>query len=307
VNDRVPLVADLVYDVGMHRGEDTAFYLAKGYRVAAFEANPDLVEACRQRFAQEIAAGRVTIFDGAITDGTASSVRFFKHPISAWGTTSEHVAARNTAMGSGVDENEAVEVPAVDFADALRRTGMPSFMKIDIEGADETCLQALLSFDVRPRSISIESAVGAARLRSRPLADWAKLKEEFSVLERLGYDRFAVVPQDVISGQEIVTPTVQGDQLRFRFEHGSGPFGSDIGPWVDRSAAVAEYRRILLREWLFGAEGLVRRTRPGRVLHRRVLMRFVRPPAWFDTHAARSGDWSPPTFAGDPGRGFQTR
>ncbi len=49
--------ADLVYDVGMHRGEDTAFYLAKGYRVVGFEANPELVEACQRRFAAEIGGG----------------------------------------------------------------------------------------------------------------------------------------------------------------------------------------------------------------------------------------------------------
>jgi hypothetical protein len=36
--------ADLVYDVGFHQGEDTAFYLKKGFRVVAFEAHPRLAE-----------------------------------------------------------------------------------------------------------------------------------------------------------------------------------------------------------------------------------------------------------------------
>ena len=34
-----PKHADLIYDVGMHRGEDTAFYLRKGFRVVAVEAD----------------------------------------------------------------------------------------------------------------------------------------------------------------------------------------------------------------------------------------------------------------------------
>ena len=36
--------ADLNDDVGFHQGEDTAFYLKKGFRVVAFEAHPRLAE-----------------------------------------------------------------------------------------------------------------------------------------------------------------------------------------------------------------------------------------------------------------------
>src|SRR5690348_14857053 len=40
----------LIYDVGLCDGDDTAFYLAKGFRVVAVEANPALVAAAKQRF-----------------------------------------------------------------------------------------------------------------------------------------------------------------------------------------------------------------------------------------------------------------
>ena len=43
----VPKHKDLVYDVGMHKGEDTEFYLRKGFRVIAFEADPDLAHSGR--------------------------------------------------------------------------------------------------------------------------------------------------------------------------------------------------------------------------------------------------------------------
>jgi len=39
---------DLVYDVGMNNGDDTAYYLSLGFRVIAIEANPELV-ACRMQ------------------------------------------------------------------------------------------------------------------------------------------------------------------------------------------------------------------------------------------------------------------
>ena len=63
----------LIYDVGLHKGEDTAFYLAKGFEVVAFEANPALVQSCRERFADAIAAGRLTIVEGAVVDEAANS------------------------------------------------------------------------------------------------------------------------------------------------------------------------------------------------------------------------------------------
>lgn len=52
--------ADLVYDVGMNRGEDTEFYLKKGYRVVGFEADPLLVDQCRKRFAAELSSRAVS-------------------------------------------------------------------------------------------------------------------------------------------------------------------------------------------------------------------------------------------------------
>jgi FkbM family methyltransferase len=268
----------------MHKGEDTAFYLAKGYRVVAFEANAELVDACRQRFCAEIAAGRLTLIEGAVTDSGVATVRFYKHPLSTWGTTSEEAAERNLVVA----ESEPVDVPAVNFAEMLRSTGIPSFMKVDIEGSDMLCLEALLEFEQRPQSLSIESNK----------ADWSGIEAEFAMLERLGYDRFAVVQQGTIPGREICTRTLDGTPLEFRFEEdASGAFGSDVGPWMDRAAAIAKYKRVFLGYRLLGAGSLVRTTRLGRAFHGRAIRRLGRPlPGWFDTHAARSTSLSAPTF-----------
>jgi hypothetical protein len=57
---------NLIFDVGMHRDEDTDFYLKKGFRVVSFEADPDLVEHCKRRFADQIARDQLNIIEGAI-------------------------------------------------------------------------------------------------------------------------------------------------------------------------------------------------------------------------------------------------
>ena len=51
----------LVYDVGMCRGEDTEFYLNRGYRVVGVEANPALVKSLREKFATEQERGQLHI------------------------------------------------------------------------------------------------------------------------------------------------------------------------------------------------------------------------------------------------------
>ena len=69
---------DLIYDAGMHMGEDTEYYLEKNFRVIGFEANPELVQICRDKFADYITNGRLVILEGAIVepDGRPDTVDF---------------------------------------------------------------------------------------------------------------------------------------------------------------------------------------------------------------------------------------
>ena len=40
----------LILDLGMNNGDDTAYYLTRGFRVVALDANPALCEGARKRF-----------------------------------------------------------------------------------------------------------------------------------------------------------------------------------------------------------------------------------------------------------------
>jgi FkbM family methyltransferase len=264
------MVDDLVYDVGLHRGEDSAYYLAKGYRVRGFEANPDLVAECRARFADD---DRITLVPGAIADTTDPTARFYVHPFSVWGTTNEAMVERNRVIA----ESELLEVPTVDFAESLSETGMPYFMKVDIEGADMLCVRALGEFDEAPRYLSIESTK----------TDWEGLRAELTALEGLGYTRFTAIQQEDIPGTEIRTETIDGQLLKYRFEaDASGPFGPDLDEWTDRAGVEEQYRSIFrsYRRWGDGAP--VRRYKLGRLLNL-AAKRWGPLPGWFDTHAAR--------------------
>jgi 16S rRNA A1518/A1519 N6-dimethyltransferase RsmA/KsgA/DIM1 with predicted DNA glycosylase/AP lyase activity len=66
---------DLIYDVGMHTSEDTEFYLKKGFRVVAFEADPELAQRCREKFSAAIEQNRLVIVEGAIVNVEAAGRR----------------------------------------------------------------------------------------------------------------------------------------------------------------------------------------------------------------------------------------
>ncbi|MBJ7355513.1 MAG: FkbM family methyltransferase [Thermoleophilaceae bacterium] len=271
---------DLVYDVGMHRGEDTAYYLAKGYNVVAFEAAPDLVEHCRRRFAAEIESGALRIIAGAIVDPADvdgdEQVRFYRHPdLTMWGTIDAEWVQRREFVG----DFEEISVPAIDFEATLTETGVPHFMKIDIEGADTLCLGALKKLEACPKYVSIESEK----------FEFAALEREFDALDALGYRRFAVVQQGSIPGTEIMTRNRRGEPISYRFERdASGGFGSDVGPWLSRDQALERYRGVFREYRMFGETSPVRKFRLGRIVLGH-LPRFTKKswPGWYDTHAAR--------------------
>lgn len=272
---------NLIYDVGMHMGEDTDFYLQKGFRVIAFEADPGLVSICKARFSKQIQNGDLVIVEGAIMETgkvvqAGETVKFFRNKdLSVWGTTDSEWASRNELFGTS---SEIIEVPTVDFSSCLQQYGVPYYMKIDIEGMDLVCLKALLAFNEKPDYISVESEK----------VSFKNLKREVDLFRSLGYEDFKAINQaDIINQREPGNSKV-GRFLDFRFQEGSsGLFGQDLpGEWKNKNQLLARYRMIFLGYRLFGDYGMLRNTRVGNHL-----LKFINKlsptqvPGWYDTHA----------------------
>ena len=271
---------DLIYDVGLHKGQDTDYYLKKGFRVIAFEANPENAEFCRQKFAEAINEGRLTIVEGAITDKAkiqkrSHKVKFFRNlNTSFWGSTCEEWAFRNEVMGT---ENEVIEVDAVDFSKCLETFGIPFYLKADIVGSETVCLKALQEFENRPDYLSIRSEK----------VIFSKLEGEFRLLKELGYDKFKAIQQDVTDWQV----PLNGNGKIYTFAEGaSGPFGEETtGDWKSYEQVLQEYRRIFVYYWLFGDYSYLTQTDKGKNFINKLERIFRRPlPGWYDTHAKHS-------------------
>lgn len=162
----------LVYDVGMHNGDDTAYYLHRGFQVVAIEADPTLVEQARRRFATEIAAGRLTLLPIGIAPQAGTATFYLSEGFSVWNSFNQENATR---LGRAC---RPIEVPCRTFGEILAEHGVPHYLKIDIETYDRHCLEALDPHDL-PRYTSIEITA----------------LEELLILRRLGYDSFKLVLQ----------------------------------------------------------------------------------------------------------------
>ncbi len=144
--------SDLIYDIGMHDGTDTRYYLNAGWRVVAIDANPDLVEQARVRFAPEISRGRLTCLNLGI--GGADEVRPFYvcESKSAWSSFDPEWIAR------AKEPYHIVEIPCRRMDRILAEHGSPHYIKIDVEGWDLRCLDGL-SPSAAPPYLSLEIAL----------------------------------------------------------------------------------------------------------------------------------------------------
>ncbi|MEM6397622.1 MAG: FkbM family methyltransferase [Bacteroidota bacterium] len=272
----------LIYDVGLHKGEDTSFYLKKGFKVVAFEANPDLADFCRNRFEQHVSSGQLTIVEGAILENsnqTKRKVKFYKNDEkSVWGTVVEDWAERNSGLGKS---SQVIEVDAIDFSVCLEKYGIPYYMKIDIEGMDLVCLRALKEFDMRPSYISIESEK----------VDFDALKQELNLLEELGYSDFKAVNQSKVPAQKEPQNTLEGELVNHKFKIGSsGLFGLDLeGAWAGKEEVLKQYESIFRAYRLFGDQSVFSKTKIGQKFTD-AMNRLLGIPGWYDTHARHENE-----------------
>lgn len=284
----VPVSNDLIYDIGLHRGEDTDFYLKKGFRVVAIEANPRLAAEAQHRFSEYVADGRLTLVVGAVIEAgqdeaTSGFVSFYENEdMPIWGTVNKTWADRNARLGH---ESRIIQVPVVDLKAVIAKHGMPYYMKIDIEGCDMICLRMLEKFRARPRYVSLESNK----------TSFEEVRIEMDVLTRLGYSHFKTIEQSSISKvQRPPLPAREGVYVDHQFDFGSsGLFGAELpGSWHSRRATVLKYALVHVGYYLLGDAGVMRSWGfPCAKLLRRITRLALRlltrnpVPGWYDTHA----------------------
>jgi FkbM family methyltransferase len=201
---------NLIFDVGAHRGDDTDFYLGKGFKVIAVEANPTLVDHLRKRFPAELDADRLVLVDRVVGPDLGETVAFYINDAKDdWSATDELTASKGTMPV------RRVEVRTCSLADLFQQFGTPYYLKVDIEMGDLPLSTELLRTPALPQYVSFE-------FHETRLA---------AVLEAAGYGSYQIINQSLNGLKEPVLPPREGTEYfpagGFTGTH-SGFFGRDL-------------------------------------------------------------------------------
>lgn len=212
---------DLIFDFGLHQGHDTAFYLAKGFRVVAVEANPKLAGLCAQRFGEAIREGRLVVENIGIAREAGRLPFYVNLDNDEW---SSFDRALGTREGTRF---EIVEVPTLKAEALFARHGVPYFVKIDIEGFDHLVVEAVGALVTKPRFVSVEDNGFGSLL----------------ALHRAGGRAFKFLDQVEKWRIRLPDPPREGRYVDTTFLAAtSGPFGNEVpGEWMAIDAAALLY------------------------------------------------------------------
>ena len=127
----------LVFDIGMHIGQDSKYYLEEGFRVVAVEANPFLAEANAVKFKKYIDDGSLTILNVGISDKEGILPFYINKKTSEWSSFDLELGRRNNTP------YEVKNISCVTTASLFEKYGTPYYLKVDIEGLDYLCINDL--------------------------------------------------------------------------------------------------------------------------------------------------------------------
>lgn len=203
--------ADLIIDLGMHVAQDTEFYLRKGFRVVAVEANPELVRAAKARLQPYVTSGQLVVLNVGIAAHNGLSTFYIDPVYSEWSSFDQE-------LGSRSGEGATVVVATASLADVLREFGCPHYLKVDIEGHDLLTLEQLEGTACRPTYVSVENG-------HPPMLE---------ALVRMGYDAFKFINQATVPEMTLPRPAREGRDIAHAFPFGAtGPFGEETpGDWL---------------------------------------------------------------------------
>lgn len=267
---------NLIYDVGMHVGKDTGFYLRKGFRVVAIEANPDTAARVTNTFKTEIAEGRLTIINKAVAETAGTMDLYTYGDLSETNTLFPDAEEQIMKFGRPTGK---VTVQTSPITDIMREHGVPYYLKIDIEGADLICLKSIAASPFRPRYISVES---------NPESEDMSF-ELLSTLWNIGYKGFKISNQARVARKMMKTPNParEGKTIDFRFgRQMSGPFGDELeGRWRGILTTAAKFRGLCRERALFSRMGGTHKNTPYGMAYWVFKWLLRRPVGWYDFHA----------------------
>lgn len=216
---------DVVFDLGVNDGSDSAYYLKKGFRVVGVEANPDLYAVAARKFAAEISSGTYTLLNVGLWH-EKTILPFYKNlDNDHWSSFDPHYGCRNGTR------YEVIDVQCFLIEELYATFGVPRYMKIDIEGADKFILKDLPKRLLKPTFVSVEE-YGVEALFD---------------LKKGGYTNFAILSQANKPWCYEYQNDQEGIHVDWQFNGtNTGIFGNDIrNKWMSFDEALNYFQTFI--------------------------------------------------------------
>lgn len=209
----------LIYDVGLSNGDDSEYYLEKGFSVVGIDAHPDRCADCRRRFAAEMVEGRMTVLNVGV-GATEALADFHIYD-------TEDAVSTFATPGFDTRNWRTIRMHVRPLSSIIRDHGTAHFIKIDVEHYDHLVLMDLARAGIHPPYISAE----------------CHSIDSYCALVCMGYEQFQLVDGESIPTRFSDYPIAALDgrsRARSFSKFSSGPFGDDLpGPWLDKHTVLA--------------------------------------------------------------------
>lgn len=207
------IVHNLIMDIGMHVGQDTEFYLKKGFKVVACEPNKRLVESTTEKLSEYVERDDLTILNVGICGNTGKR-KFYAN------STNDVWSSFDSSLGSRGGDYQEYDVECLTLQDLLNEYGSPHYLKIDAEGYEPEVIKTLFNSRDRSDYISVANPNSAI----------------LHVLYEAGYNYFKLSNQAEVSEEGFQSTTRCGRSVEHTFLPGSsGRFGTELeGEWLTK-------------------------------------------------------------------------
>jgi FkbM family methyltransferase len=213
----------LIFDLGCHKGEDSEFYLKKGFKVVAVDPNPYCCKEVRNRLGMYIQTGQLILEEYAISNSQTPIIDFIVHRNHTdWGTTNPKWNNKYP------DETEKIKVITCTLTSLMHKYGMPYYIKSDLEGCDGMVIRQL-------KGKKLPKYYSAELLTFNNYTDPnANCLDVIHALLEVGYTKFQIVDQGKNHLTKCPNPPLEENYVDYKFDgFTSGLFGKELSDkWV---------------------------------------------------------------------------
>ena len=219
------MINKTIFDLGFFNGDDTDFYLKKGFRVIAIDANPAMIEAGTIRFSEQLETSQLILLNRAISKCSGDLEFYINSSKPDWSSCNKGMAE------SDGSQSNIVNVQGITIQDLFNEFGMPYYMKVDVEGVDVTIAKQITLQHIFPEYVSFELNKN----------DFSSI---FSYLFIAGYREFQLVNQSLHRTRKLPVEQKEGYSIEYNFSpYSSGPFGKDLPEkkWLTYNEVISRY------------------------------------------------------------------